>query len=395
MNKKTLSFIRGTLMWFLIFYLGFSFWQSRNAEAPAEADLAAVALSPITNSVPVGNLVSWSIEGSPSALQTACGDVRFYRTINGKSIDITPKNCAECGTICSAIDPENERNSLTFQAASVQNKVFTEAGNYSLGLGEFTSTPVEIKKPGVFRQLFRGVIKQPLFNLLAWLTNVLPGNSFGWAIVLLTLIVRLLLFIPNQRAMRGQQAMQHIQPQLQEIQRKYKNDQQALAAKTMELYKTHKINPLSSCMPMLLQLPFLLGVYYIVQEGLSPHLQPLLYSFQDGLNLSAGNLQFFGLDLSKANVFPLPILVAVAQWFALRFMMRKAPNAAASSGMAGQMQQMQKVMQWAMPLMIGFFTATFPAGVGIYWLTSTLFGVGQQWLIKRQMDKPQVRVKQS
>ena len=403
MNEKTLEtmkFIRGTLMWFLVFYLGFWAYQTYvnpPAETAAtEATVQAVTITPLTDSVTEGNLIAWNISGEKADVVAACeAGFSLSRRVNGTAVDLgsgTP--CEACNTFCEEVNqlPDGPVQKA-FSASAWQAAAVTEPGTYGLAMGDYTAAPVEVTEAGTLRKLFRSLITQPLFNVLVWLTNALPGRSLGWAIVLLTVMVRLLLFIPNQRALRSQKKMQAIQPRLQEIQKKHKDNQQMLAMKTMELYKQHGVNPMSSCLPLLLQMPFLLGVYYIVQDGIAPHLADLLYSFQSGASLSGYSAGFFGLDVTKRNLFPLPFLVAGAQFFALRWSMQRAKANATAAPQGEQMQQMQKVMQYAMPLMIGGFTATLAAGVGVYWLTSTLFGIGQQQLIQHQLNTPEAVVK--
>lgn len=297
--------------------------------------------------------------------------------------------------------------SHTFNLSENTNDWFAESGQYKLQFTfeqgeenlEATSEVFEFKKPGVFRQLFRALISKPLFNTLVYLVHVLPHHSLGLAIIGLTLIVRLILFFPNQKAMSSQRELQKLQPKLNELKEKHKGNQQLIAQKTMELYKTHKINPMSSCWPILLQMPFLIGLYQIIQEGLAPHMEYFLYQFQKGIDLSVVDTMFLGLDLSVPNKWILPFLVGGAQFLAFRMSMvrqqkkQKKEGKVAKKGdnpMADQMAQMGKTMQWMMPIMIGIFTMILPAGVGIYWITSTVFGIGQQWLVNHQLDKPKV-----
>ena len=154
-------------------------------------------------------------------------------------------------------------------------------------------------------------------------------------------------------------------------------------------------------------MPFLIGIYLVVKDGLSPHLSHLLYGFHADVDLSIVDTQFFGLDLEVPDIFVLPILVAVAQFIAIKLSLlaakknqvektlekKKSKKVDDAPDMMEQMEQMQKMMLWLLPLIIGFFTATFPAAVGIYWLTSTVFGIGQQKLVNWQLDRPQVRRK--
>jgi YidC/Oxa1 family membrane protein insertase len=272
-----------------------------------------------------------------------------------------------------------------------------------------TTAEFEIKEAGWIRKAFRLVITQPLFNGLVFFIETLPTHSLGWSIILLTLIVRILLFLPNQKAMKSQRKLQKLQPHIQSLRKKHKDNQQAVAMETMALYKKHKINPMSSCLPMLLQMPFLIGIYLVVKDGLSPHLNHLLYPFHANVDLSIVDTSFMGLNLEVPNIWVLPVLVAAAQFMAIKLSLAaakkqqpakeveskkdKSDKKEKAPDMAEQMEQMQKMMLWMLPLMIGFFTATFPAAVGIYWLTSTVFGIGQQKLVNYQLDKPQVRRK--
>jgi len=174
---------------------------------------------------------------------------------------------------------------------------------------------------------------------------------------------------------------------------------------TMALYKKHKINPMSSCLPILLQMPFLLGIYFVVRDGITPHFAQKLYGFQSDFDLSVVDNSFFGLDLSVPDMFVLPVIVGVAQFFAMKLAIIHTKKKADKNpvkkdpkkgpDMADQMQQMQKMMLYVFPFMIAFFTATFPAGVGIYWLTSTLFGIAQQRFVNWQLDRPKVKRKES
>lgn len=243
---------------------------------------------------------------------------------------------------------------------------------------------------------------------MVFIAEVLPGHSLGWAIIGMTLIVRLILFMPNQKAMRSQRKLQKLQPEIEALKKKHGTNQQMLAMETMALYKKRKINPMSSCLPILLQMPILIGIYFVVQGGVAEHLSYLLYAFQSEANLGAINPHFFGLNLEVPNIWVLPFLVGAAQYFAVKLSMaassktkkdekptkKKPQKQSQGPDMAEQMQQMQKVMLYALPLMIGIFTATFPAGVGIYWLTSTLFGIGQQKVVNYQLDKPKVKRKE-
>ena len=292
------------------------------------------------------------------------------------------------------------------------NDMFSGEGKYiiemELNSGEeiitATSPEFEYKEPGAVRKLFRALVSKPLFNTLVLFIKGLPNHSLGWAIVMLTIAVRILLFIPNQKAMKSQREMQKLQPKLQEMKKQYKDNPQVMAMKTMEMYKTHKVNPMASMGPILLQFPILIGTYLIVQQGVSPHQNHLLYSANQGLDLSIVENLFFWMDLTQIDsLYILPVLVAGVQFLTMKLSFAKAkdntPKKETKSvkkkdtdmpDMADMAQQMQKTMVWMMPIMIGVFTAMFPAGVGVYWFTSTLLGAVQQKLVNWSLDRPQV-----
>lgn len=415
MNEKSSKFFKSFLIWFAVFYLVLlgieKFWGQKDVESQ-NPENAEIVLERTKKSVVIGNLVFFDIENKlDQAINfvSPCDNpenLKVLRVVNDQAVDVSGDAFSYCNG--KRIDPFSVEpgESYQFSVRDFNLDLFSEEGKYQIEMtfqtGEeatvVTSNEVKLKNAGAFRQLFRAIVSKPLFNLLVFLTKVLPTHSFGWAIVIMTLIVRLALFLPNQKAMRSQRELQKLQPKLAELKAQNKGNQQAIAQKTMELYRTHKINPMSSCLPMLFQMPFLIGIYYIVREGLSPHLDYLLYNVQGGFDLSIVDSVFFGLNLDLPGPILLAIAVGAAQWGAVKLSLvakkRKEKKSdkpvVKKEGMGGQMEQMNKVMLWVMPAMIAFFATSFPAGVSIYWLTSTVFGIFQQKLVNYQLDKPQV-----
>ncbi len=410
-TNKMNDLFRSAIIWFLVFLA--IMWGYKKFFAPKEVNLNPkaidISISLQDDDLSLGNLAIFKIKNNglqEAILKSPCENtenptLKVYKLVNGRRFEL--ENFANCGDKKVAGVKVPAQSTVSFSVPEFSADIFNEAGQYFAefnfeqnGDPVMVETPIfSYEKPGIFVTFFRSLITKPLFNLLVFFTQHLPNKSLGWGIIILTLLVRALLFIPNQKAMKSQRNMQKLQPKLEEIKQKYAGDQQKIAMKTMELYKTHKISPVGSCLPMLLQLPVMLGVYYIVRDGMSPHLNYLLYSFQQGINITDVNTFFAGLDLLKKNVYVLPIIVGVAQWVAIRLSLvsakkRSSGKPAKKEGMTGQMQQMNVVMQWGMPAMIAFFTMTFPAAVGIYWLTSTLFGIAQQKYVNWKLDQPQV-----
>jgi YidC/Oxa1 family membrane protein insertase len=400
------KFFKSSLIWFAVFYAVMWGYQKFFAPAPeGEVVSTGVTIETIRggDKITLGNLAQWDISNDTEKTITfasPCGaetpSLRILQLELGETKTI--EDFSDCGEFVIDGFSIESGSSYGFSLRDWNQQLFDVPGTFSVemtfsqGEGEpivILSEPVTFKSASLVSRLFRALITQPLFNLLVALSQHMV---FGWAIVLLTILVRLALFLPNQNAMKSQRRMQQLQPKLDELRKKYGKDQQQMAAKTMELYKTHKVSPMSSCWPMLIQLPIMLGVYWIVRDGLSPHLSYLLYSFNENVNLLHFNEMFLGLDLTRRNIVVLPIVVAVAQWGAVKLSMVRAKKRSKDTGAktVGQMEQMNKMMLWVMPAMMGFFTATFPAAVGIYWLTSTIFSIGQQWFVNRQLDRPEV-----
>ncbi len=280
------------------------------------------------------------------------------------------------------------------------NDLFSDMGRFKI---EFTTKINEeektlttneftVTKEGLFRQLSIGLFYRPIYNGLIFLAKIVPGHDLGFAIILLTIIIRTILLIPSQKAMKSQKRMQDIQPRLTKIKEKYKGDQQKIAMETMAVWKETKINPMSSCLPMLMQFPFLIALFYVIQGGLNPDNTHLLYQQYSDFKLTDININFLGiLDLTKANLYVLPLIIGGLQFIQMKMAMGKklASQEKNEMAMAGNM------MLYIMPVMIAVFTASLPAGVGIYWGASTIYGIIQQVFVNKQKtknDEPTVKV---
>lgn len=201
-------------------------------------------------------------------------------------------------------------------------------------------------------------------GVLVYLANF-TGNS-GWAIVILTIIIKLLLVPLTLSSLRSAKRMQELQPLLKDLQRKYGEDRQMLSVETMKLYQEHKVNPFGSCLPILLQMPIFFGLYYAILN-LSQHPQP-------GVSTSFAWIP----NLAENDPFHLlPVIVTVTQFLQQRMAMpQQAPGQQAES-----QQQMQNQMLSFMPLMVGVFAWNVAAGPVLYWITQTVFSAVQQYFI--------------
>lgn len=117
--------------------------------------------------------------------------------------------------------------------------------------------------------MFHAIIEQPLYNILTLIASVLPTHDLGLAIILLTLLIKTVLLGPTLKSMKAGAKMQEIQPKLKEIQEKYKGNQTKISEETMKLWKEHKVNPFGSCLPILIQMPILFGLFYVIKSDIA------------------------------------------------------------------------------------------------------------------------------
>ena len=222
------------------------------------------------------------------------------------------------------------------------------------------------------------ILYYPLFNALMFLVFLIPGHNVGWAIIALTVIIRLILLPSSLNASRQQRRMQDLQPKLQAIQEKYKDDKQKQAEMLAKFYKDNKVNPLGSCLPLLIQLPILIVLYKVFVNGLDTSRFSLLYSWMP--HPTTIQTMFLGLDLSQPDRFILPVIAGLLQFYQGYQMTPKT-----KPGEQPEMAQMvSKQMLYLMPVFTVLIAGRFPAALPLYWVITTLFAIGQQWWVMRE-----------
>lgn len=233
------------------------------------------------------------------------------------------------------------------------------------------------------------IIKRPMFNLLLVLLVAFGGNLW-WAVIILTLIIRLLLVKNAVAATKMQGDMQNIQPQMQDIQEKYKDDPQRMSQEMMNIFKKSWGGPLKWCMSMLIQIPVFLWLFYSVRD-ISTYLNGegtlnvTSYSFLEFLNVDFSTLEtsFYGLDLLASQNLFLAVIAGLLMFAQMKFTSlvkpSKAPKLPGVTDKAGMpdMQKMMGNMQYFFVIMMAVFVFSVPAAVWLYILTTTLFGVLQ------------------
>lgn len=212
---------------------------------------------------------------------------------------------------------------------------------------------------------------------LVWVLNLFNGwiPNFGVAIILLTILVRLLFWPLTRKSTEGMKKMQELQPLMKEIQAKYKDNPQRLQQETWQLYREKKVNPMSSCLPMLIQIPVFIALFNVLRSAVELRYAPFLWiaDLSEPEGLFASWFPFGGLNL-------LPVLMAVSTALQSYF--------TPSTGDKKQ-QQMMMVMMPAMMLIMFY---SFPSALSLYWFLSNIFSIVQMWLIRRQTAAKQAEV---
>lgn len=226
------------------------------------------------------------------------------------------------------------------------------------------------------------IIIYPMTNLLLWIYDMLGSgpHMFGLAIILFTIIIKLITWPLNAAQVKGAQAMQELQndKEWQDIQKKYAKDREKLAQEQMRIYKDRGINPFASCLPTLVQFPVIIGLYQSVIRALSAtpldmlKLARTVYPFQNVENIIPLNSKFLWMDLGQPEpYYILAIVVALTTYIQSKLTM---PT---SSNQNDQAAQMSKMMVIYMPFLLGWFALTFPSGISVYFIVSNVLGVVQ------------------
>ncbi|MDP3954145.1 MAG: YidC/Oxa1 family membrane protein insertase [bacterium] len=228
--------------------------------------------------------------------------------------------------------------------------------------------------------LFNELLFRPIFNVLVSLYNIIPGSDFGVAILVLTFFIRLLFFPLTVKSLVAQKELARLQPELKKLQDKYKNDKQQLGAATMALYKEHKINPLSGCLPLLVQLPVLFALFKALGVAFNPDSLSLIYGFITKPEV-INNISFKFINLEIANR-PMAILAGVLQWFQAKITQKNQGHD--QKGQQSQMALMSKQMLYFFPIMVIIISWNFPAGVVLYWVATNALSIAEQFIVGRK-----------
>jgi YidC/Oxa1 family membrane protein insertase len=236
-------------------------------------------------------------------------------------------------------------------------------------------------------------IFQPLIDVFAAVIKFFHdsvGVPWGWSIVLLTVVIRVVLVPLAVKQFHSMQAMQRLQPQLKAMQKKYKDDKQRQQQEMMKLYKENNVNPLGSCLPLVLQLPVLISLFYMLRESLRSDVCPLVQPHHLVKGLSVinkaatvpcgphNNASFLFISDLTNNATGITLIVLIVAYVGTQMvstLLMSAPT----------MDKQQRQLMMLMPLLFVFFVLDFPSGVIVYWITTNLWTMGQQWVMRRRL----------
>ena len=230
--------------------------------------------------------------------------------------------------------------------------------------------------------LFNEILYRPLFNALIFLYQYFPLHDLGIAIILLTILIRLVLLPLFYKGAKDQTIMQRLAPKIKEIQKNHKADKEKQAKALLDLYREHQVNPLSGFFLLLIQLPILIALYQVFLKGLSSEALGALYSFASRPDVL--NHYFLGLvDLSQRSIL-IVVLAAIAQFFQGKLALPK------TNGSGGELSVAEKVgrqMIYLGPVITVIFLVNLPSAIGLYWLATSAFSIIQQIAINRKLEK--------
>ena len=232
-----------------------------------------------------------------------------------------------------------------------------------------------------------GIIAKPLGMLLDLLYGFV--DNYGITIIIFTVIVKLCLYPLYIKQIKSTARMADMQPKMQEIQQKYANDRETMNIKMQELYKEEKFNPMGGCLPMLIQMPIIMGLFALLRN-------PIRYMTDDNMIFAFHESFMWINDLSQPDPWVLPIIAGVATFFA--FTMNRALMDSPSG--PNQMAGMTKMMQYVFPVMILWMARSFPSGLALYWAVSQIiqifFNIHMSTIrkkIKREAEEKKIREK--
>jgi YidC/Oxa1 family membrane protein insertase len=232
---------------------------------------------------------------------------------------------------------------------------------------------------------FHTFFYDPLYNGLVFLIDVLPGADVGLAVIILTILVKLILFPLSQKALKTQAILKFVQKEIEEIKIKYKEDRQKMTHEILAVYKKNNVNPFAGFLTLFIQIPVLLALYWMFYKGLPIINVDILYSFvqiPDVVNMKLLNL----FDLSQRSLVA-AILVGVTQFIQVKLSLPQLSNSNETGLKADFAKSMHMNMKYVLPVILAFVSYSLIAVVSVYWIVSNLFMIGQEVYLRKTKTK--------
>lgn len=401
MKDKFFNFL---LIFAIVFLVVSTFTKPKQEEVKQD-----VVFSSVSKNYTIPNAPTLKIEnktGSEISFNT-CNNIELYKWVSLIELDKT-KNTEE--DFCKDIILKTWETEILDYGNYYKN--FLEADNYNSKLTwldkEYT-TSFSIENKWLINKIFSYLLYAPVYNLFAFIMSNL-AMSLWFAIIVITVLIRLALVYPQHKMMVSQKKLQAIQPKIKKLQEQYKWKQQELWVKLMELYKKEQVNPIGSCLPLLIQMPILLVVYYIIKWVRDPENLYYVYSFLWNFDISNINHNFFWVDILAISStlwllwIAIAVVVALLQFAQIKLSLTLNKNKNSENkdvtlekkkdsnklevkkdNTPDTQEMMNKMMLYFMPIMIWFVTYSLFAWLALYWAITSIFMIIQQIVVNKFM----------
>ncbi len=234
---------------------------------------------------------------------------------------------------------------------------------------------------------FHAVFYNPIYNALVALVAIVPGNDVGVAVIVVTVLIRLLLLPFSLSAARTQRAMKTLEPKIKELKEKHKGDKEKEAVATLALYKEEKVNPFASILTVFIQIPVLLALYWVFRYEPFSHVNTtLLYSFTPIPH--AFSLLFFGIISVSGKSLTLAILAGISQFLQANLALSGTMKPSDAKGMQNDFQRVMGLqLKYVFPFIIGTISYTTSGAVALYFITTNLVGAAQELHVRRTLAR--------
>ncbi len=245
------------------------------------------------------------------------------------------------------------------------------------------------------QSLWNTIFYEPIYNGLIFIINNITFGDVGFGIIILTIIVKFILFPLTKKSIKSQILMKKVEPELKKLKKDFPNKEEQ-AKKTFELYKKYGVNPFSGCLVLLLQLPVIFALYYVFYKGLSIETGPLYSFIQNPIEMTTNFLGIFDLH---AKSIVLALLAGITQFIQGYLAHPAKPKVEVVKSMSepepktfqDQMSEsMQLNIKYFLPVFVAIIAYTISAAVALYWITSNIFTIAQEWHVRRSLARQNI-----